>query len=85
MATKVIVLTSGISWTAPSDWNNSDNAIYLIGGGGGGGGSSNSGTNRAAGAGGGGGSFTKLSNVTLTKNTAYTICLLYTSPSPRDS
>ncbi len=33
----VIFLTSGTSWTVPSDWNNSNNTIEVIGGGGGGG------------------------------------------------
>ena len=28
---KVIVLTSGTSWTVPTDWNNDFNKIQLIG------------------------------------------------------
>jgi alpha-tubulin suppressor-like RCC1 family protein len=70
-----IVLTSGTSWIAPADWNNSNNAIYLIGGGGGGSGSAMDTGKFAGGAGGGGGAYTKLTNVTLTPNVAYTIAI----------
>ncbi len=31
----MIFLTSGTSWTVPSDWNNAANTIEVIGGGGG--------------------------------------------------
>ena len=49
MATQVIFLTAGsTTWTVPSDWNNSNNTIDLIGAGGGGHSSTG-----AAGAGGG--------------------------------
>jgi hypothetical protein len=43
------------NWTAPSDWNSSNNTIYMIGGGGGSSGTFISGNNRAGGGGGGGG------------------------------
>lgn len=61
-------LDSGTTWTVPSDWNSSNNNVYLFGGGGGsaGGISVTSGTSKISGAGGGGGGFTALTNVTLT-------------------
>ena len=34
---KIIYLTSGTSWTVPSDWNSANDSIEVIGGGGGGG------------------------------------------------
>ena len=34
--TVVVFLTSGTSWTVPSDWNNAANTVEVIGGGGGG-------------------------------------------------
>ena len=55
MATRVIFLTSGTTWTVPQDWSPSNNTIEAIGGGGGGGASSTVG-------GGGGGAYTKLTN-----------------------
>ena len=69
------VLTSGTSFTTPSDWNNASNNIYLYGGGGGGAGSSYyiTGFTGAAGGGGGGGGFTLLTNQTLSGAIAYTI------------
>ena len=33
---KVIVVTSGTTWTVPSDWNSSNNKTEVIGGGAGG-------------------------------------------------
>jgi hypothetical protein len=65
-------LTSGTSWTVPSDWNSSQNDIYLLGGGGGGSGSvvvSLAG-NHVSGSGGGGGGFTSVSNVALTPSSS---------------
>ena len=65
----VVVLTDttgSATWSVPSDWNSSNNAIHLIGGGGGGGNSNVSGNNRAAGGGGGGGGYTRLNNQSLT-------------------
>jgi hypothetical protein len=61
MATKVVFLTSGSTWTVPLDFNFSNNTIEAIGGGGGSGSAWPSG-----GAGGGGGAYTKLSNFYLT-------------------
>lgn len=50
-----IYLTSGSSWTVPSDWSNSGAVIEVIGGGGGGGGEGGS----YYGAGGGGGAYAR--------------------------
>ena len=33
MAVTYITLTSGTSWTVPTDWDSSNNTIHLIGGG----------------------------------------------------
>ncbi|WP_315754389.1 MULTISPECIES: RHS repeat-associated core domain-containing protein [unclassified Bradyrhizobium] len=57
-----IFLTSGSSWTVPSDWNSASNTIEVIGGGGGGAGS-NASTEGAGG--GGGGGYSKIMNLTL--------------------
>lgn len=62
MARVYITLTSGTSWTVPSDWNNSDNVIHAIGGGGGGDGSGSAGQGDGA----GGGAYARLDNHTLT-------------------
>lgn len=59
---KAYRLTSGTTWTVPSDWNSSNNNIYLIGAGGGGGNTAISVNNKAAGGGGGGGGYTALTN-----------------------
>lgn len=60
-----IFLTSGTTWTVPSDWSNSNNVIEVIGGGGGGAvGGTGSGTNDGGG-GGGGGSYAKITNANL--------------------
>src|ERR1019366_5704547 len=56
----VIFITSGTTWTVPSDWNSSNNTIEAIGGGGGGADGSGSNVN---GAGGAGGDYAKVSNV----------------------
>lgn len=53
------VLTSGTSWIVPSDWNDSDNTIEVIGGGGGGGSARRTG-------GGGGGAYATISDLSLT-------------------
>ncbi|MDE1925298.1 MAG: hypothetical protein KGH79_03935 [Patescibacteria group bacterium] len=55
-------LTSGTSWTVPSDWNSSNNTIEVIGGGGGGA----SATAATSGRAGGGGAYSKATNVSLT-------------------
>ena len=72
MADKVIFLTSGNTWTVPTDWNSSANSIECIGGGASG--NTSSGGNNAAG-GGGGGAYSKILNITLTINDSisYTI------------
>ena len=72
---KAYLLTTGTSWTVPSDWNNSNNTIHMIGAGGGGANSALSGNNRAAGGGGGGGGYTVLNNQSLTPSASvpYTI------------
>jgi hypothetical protein len=59
MTVKVIFLTSGTTWTVPSDWSNT-NTVEAIGGGGGGGGSQLFGS---AGGGGGGGAYVTISNI----------------------
>ena len=58
--TQVIFLTSGTSWTVPSDWNSSNNSIEVIGGGGGGGRADNAPPGNSRGAGGGGGLHSRL-------------------------
>jgi hypothetical protein len=70
-------LTSGTSWTVPSDWNNSNNSIEVIGGGGGGAGgfADSSGSGGGGGGAGGGGGYSKATNVTLTPGVAVTIAI----------
>lgn len=62
-ATNVIVLTSGTTWSVPSEWNNANNTIEVVGGGGGGG--PGNGNSPTAGGGGGGG-YSKVTNLALT-------------------
>ncbi len=62
-----IYLTSGSSWDVPSDWNDNDNSIEVIGGGGGGAASTITG-NYA----GGGGAYSKSSNISLRAESAVT-------------
>jgi hypothetical protein len=62
-AATVIVLTSGSSWTVPSNWCSLNNTIEVIGGGGGGG-PGDPGTN-GPGSGGGGGGYSKITNLNL--------------------
>jgi hypothetical protein len=61
--TKVIYLTTGSSWTVPSDWNNANNSIEVIGGGGAG---AQYGNRFYYGGGGGGGAYSNTTNLTLT-------------------
>jgi hypothetical protein len=70
-------LTTGTSWTVPTDWNSSSNNIYLFGGGGGGGGSVVASTTGAhvSGGGGGGGGFTSVTNATLTPSGSVTYAI----------
>jgi hypothetical protein len=65
-----VMLTSGTSWTAPSDWASTGNEVHVIGGGGGGAG--NIPQSVAGGAGGGGGGYVGATNVAITPSTAYT-------------
>ena len=60
---KVVILTSGSSWTVPDDWNNANNSVECIGGGAGGNGSPGDFHNQY---GGGGGAYAKVSNFTFT-------------------
>lgn len=64
-----VYLTSGTTWTVPSDWNSSNNTIEVIGGGGGG----RTTPGSTAGGGGGGGAYSKISNLTLTRGASVTI------------
>jgi hypothetical protein len=64
------LLTSGTTWTVPSDWNNTNNTIHMIGAGGGGATSAVSGNNRAAGGGGGGGGYTVVTNFSSTPSSS---------------
>lgn len=57
-------LTSGTSWTVPSDWNSNNNTIEVIAGGGGGGGATSLATRASSG--GGGGAYSRAINVSLT-------------------
>ena len=65
-AYKAYMLTSGTTWTVPTDWNSSSNNVYLFGAGGGGGGSTVNGTARASGGGGGGGAYRGVTNYSAT-------------------
>ncbi len=69
-ATTTVYLTSGTSWSVPTDWNSSANSIEVTGGGGGGGGS---GTVDEDAAGGGGGAYSQTFNVTLSGSVTYAI------------
>ncbi len=60
---QTVILTSGTTWTVPSNWS-STNTIEVIGGGGGGGGPAAN----VKGGGGGGGAYAKISNLALTPN-----------------
>ncbi len=66
--TKVVFLTSGNSWTVPSDWNNANNTVEVIAAGG---------MQTASGIlwGSGGGSYSRISNLALTpgSNVSYQI------------
>ncbi|HEX2859644.1 MAG TPA: SPRY domain-containing protein [Alphaproteobacteria bacterium] len=63
LPTKTVFLTSGTTWTVPSDWSG-DNTIEVIGAGGGGGFGAGGGTTYAGS--GGGGGYAKATSVTLT-------------------
>src|ERR1700756_611559 len=70
-AQKQVILTSGTTWTVPSDWSGG-NTIECIGGGGAGETGSPSPT---SGGGGGGGAYSKAVNVTLTPGATVTIAI----------
>jgi hypothetical protein len=72
-----IFLTSGTSWTVPSDWNNTNNSIEVIGGGGGGGPgySDASGSGGEGGGAGGAGGYSKIINATLAAGTTVTVAI----------
>lgn len=71
-ADTTIYITSGSSWTVPSDWNASSNKVECVGSGGNG---ASAGRNRRPGAGGGGGAYSYIVNApyTVGSNIAYTI------------
>lgn len=66
------VLTSGASWSVPSDFNPSGNTIHLFGGGGGGANGYTT-VGKIGGGGGGGGGYTKAINVPLTPSSSVAI------------
>jgi hypothetical protein len=72
-----IFLTTGTTWTVPSDWNNSNNTIEVIGGGGGAGPgySDASGSGGEGGGGGGAGGYSKITNVTLVPGNNVTVAI----------
>jgi hypothetical protein len=72
-----IFLTSGTSWTVPSDWVNTDNIIEVIGGGGGAGSgySDSSGSGGEGGGGGGAGGYSQVTNTTLQPGTVVTVAV----------
>ena len=67
-----ITLTSGTSWTVPSNWNSASNTIEVIGGGGGGASGTTAGGGKTGGAG-GGGQYGKQPDVTLTQGGTVTV------------
>lgn len=67
-ATSTVFVTSGTSWTVPTNWSNV-NTIETIGGGGGGCGHAPSNGN----GGGGGGAYAKITNLTLTPSASISI------------
>lgn len=67
-----VFITTGTTWTVPSDWNSANNTIEVIGGGGGGGGGK-TGAGAGSGSGGGAGAYAKISNLTLTAGGSVTI------------
>jgi hypothetical protein len=65
MARKFQFVTSGSSFTRPSDWNDSNNIIHVIGAGSAGAAGAGSGGGATGGRGGGAGAYARKSNVTL--------------------
>ena len=70
-------ITSGTSWSVPTDWNSTNNTIEVIGGGGGAGGGfkDSSGSGGGGGGGGGAGGYSRVSNVALTPGSTVTIAV----------
>lgn len=72
----VTFITSGTTWTVPSDWNNSNNSLECVGGGG-----SGSALNQVCpcnvlqGDGGGGGAYSKVVNQTYTASASRTVAV----------
>jgi hypothetical protein len=64
-----IFLTSGTTWTVPSDFNPLDNSVEVIGGGGGG---ANGTSGSKGNSGGGGGGYSRSTNIALTPGTSVT-------------
>jgi hypothetical protein len=64
-STVTVFLTSGTSWTVPSNWNSSNNTIEVIGGGAGGGQGFAGGSGNGGG-GGGSGAYSEIANLSLT-------------------
>ncbi|HEY9086024.1 MAG TPA: hypothetical protein VIN40_08870 [Candidatus Tyrphobacter sp.] len=72
----IIFLTSGTTWTVPSNWYSANNTIEVIGGGGGGGWGGCGGSCAGSGGGGGaGGGYSKVVNVTLTAGQTVTVAV----------
>lgn len=71
--TKRVYLTSGTTWTVPSDWTSSSNTIEAIGGGG------HGASNNHGGGSGGGGAYAKISNLSLTPGASVTYRVVATS------
>lgn len=70
-APTIIFLTTGSSWTVPSDWNPYNNSIEVIGGGGGG--ANGAAAQGGSGAGAGGGAYSKAVNVAMPASTSVTM------------
>lgn len=68
-----VVITSGTSWTVPSDWNSASNSVACYGAGGGG--AVNGSGSANGGAGGGGGAYGASTNLTLTANSGVTVAV----------
>jgi hypothetical protein len=68
-----VALTTGTSWTSPSDWKSTGNEIHVLGGGGGGAG--NITTTIAGGAGGGGAGYAGATNLSITPSNSYTYAI----------
>lgn len=70
----ILTTTGSQTWNVPSDWNNSNNTIEVLGGGGGSSGSQAVAKGLGGGAGAGGG-YSKITNITLPAGTGVTISI----------